>query len=376
MADQAPRSERTEKPTPRRIEKAWEKGNVPRSQEVAQVVSLGVLLVWFVLAGSAMAGSIASYARSALAFSGRSAAIPGTLDLMPRLADGARAGVHAMAPLLIPLLGVAIAAQFAQTGFRIKKEPLKFEWNKLDPVKGLKNFVNATKLVAAAKAAAKLSLYALVVTWIIVDSWPTIVTLASSPVWQIALMADRVVTLVLRQTLILGLVIAVIDVGFSRRHWYRGLFMTKKELRDDLRETEGDPQIRSHRRRRQLQLAQRRMMTAVPDATVVVTNPTHVAVALRYDSREAPVPVVVAKGRGVIAARIREIAREHGVPLVEDPPLARALERLCEVGRVIPAALYRAVAEVIAYVAQRGRRSYRPNHGLDLDADPTLARSR
>ncbi|RMF72063.1 MAG: EscU/YscU/HrcU family type III secretion system export apparatus switch protein [Acidobacteria bacterium] len=363
---QAPRSERTEKPTPRRIEKAWEKGNVPRSQEVAQLVSLGVLLIWFVLGGSAMAANIAAYTRRALAFSGRA---PDEANLLGRLADGGQAGVLAMAPLLVPLLGLAIAAQFVQTGFHVKKEPLKFDWNKLDPVRGLRNFVNATKLVAAAKAAVKLSLYAAVVTWVIVDSWPTLVTLARSSVWQIAVVADRVVVHVLRQTLILGLAITAIDVLFSRRQWYRGLYMTKKEVRDDLKESEGDPLIRSQRRRRHLQLAQRRMMAAVPEATVVVTNPTHVAVALRYDSRDAPVPVVVAKGRGAIAARIREIARQHGVPLVEDPPLARALEKLCDVGQVIPANLYRAVAEVIAWVAQRGRRRYRPAHDLPLEPE-------
>lgn len=367
MAEQqAPRSERTEKPTPRRIEKAWEKGNVPRSQEVAQAVSLGVLLVWFVLGSTTMASQIAAYTRGALAFSGRA---PLEVNLLGRMTDAGRAGVLSMAPLLLPLLGLAIAAQFVQTGLHVKKEPLKFDWNKLDPVRGLRQFVNATKLVAAAKAGVKLGLYAAIVSWVIADSWPTIVALSRSSVWQIAFMADRLVGLVLRQTLLLGLAITAIDVAFSRRHWYRGLFMTKKELRDDVKETEGDPLVRSQRRRRHLQLAQRRMMAAVPDATVVVTNPTHVAVALRYDSRNAPIPVVLAKGRGTIAARIREIAREHGVPLVEDPPLARALERLCDVGQVIPASLYRAVAEVIAWVAQRNRRRYRPVH--DLPAEPT-----
>jgi len=279
-------------------------------------------------------------------------------------------------PLLLPLLGLALAAQFAQTGFHVKKEPLTFDWNKLDPVRGLRQFVNATKLVAAAKAAAKLVLYAAVVSWVIADAWPTIVALSRSSVWQIAFMADRLVGLVLRQTLLLGLAITAIDIAFSRRHWYRGLFMTRKELRDDVKETEGDPLVRSQRRRRHQQLTRQRMMAAVPDATVVVTNPTHVAVALRYDSRDAPVPVVVAKGRGTIAARIREIAREHGVPLVEDPPLARALERLCDVGQVIPASLYRAVAEVIAWVAQRGRRRYRPAHELPLEPGPEAGSAR
>ena len=204
-------------------------------------------------------------------------------------------------------------------------KPLKPKLSKIDPVKGFKKVFSLGKLSELIRTIIKLVLFT-----------------------SVAYMA-------------LAALIAVLDVMFQRWNYVRGLKMTKKEVKDERRETDGDPQVKLKIRQKQLAMARSRMMAEVPEATVVVTNPTHFAVALKFTPGEMEVPKLVAKGRAKLALRIREIATAHGVPIVHNPPLARALYRSVPLGAEIPAALFRAVAEVLALVLRpRSRRGNRP----------------
>ncbi|RMG47376.1 MAG: EscU/YscU/HrcU family type III secretion system export apparatus switch protein [Acidobacteria bacterium] len=361
-AKQQDRSSRTEKPTPRRLRKAYEQGNVPRSPDVGQAVSLAAFLLWAWAGAGAMLSGLARELRLSLA----GAAGPISPErLLERAASSGRDALLLMAPLLLPLLVLSVVGQIAQSGFHPRKQPIPFELNRVNPVEGLKRFVTVEKLVAAGKALLRVALYAAVAALVIVPEWPRVVELAAGTPLQILQAAAAMSLRVLFRALILGAALAALDYAFTRYRWYRNLYMTKQEIRDEAKENEGDPLVRSRLRARQRDAARRRMIAGVRTADVVVTNPVHVAVALRYRQAVMNAPVVVAKGRGYIAQRIKEEARKHGVPIVEDPPLARALDRLCEVGLPIPEALYRAVAEVLAYVMGRRRGPYRTHPEVD-----------
>jgi flagellar biosynthetic protein FlhB len=355
VSNQPPRSEKTERPTEKRLRKAYEKGNIPRSQEVGQLVALVVFLAWAFLAGHQLLEGLGQGVRKVFA------EIPAVTEdrlLLDLFVGQAGNALLLMAPLLLPLLAVAVVAQVAQTGYHPRKNVINFELNRLNPVNGIKNFFSFQKTVAAAKALLKFLIYVGLAVWVIVPAWSDIMSLALDSPGAITNAAAGVVADILEKALLVGLPIAAIDLGITRRNWYKKLFMTKKEVKDEHRENEGDPTIKGKRRQRQYEMANRRMMNSVATANVVVTNPTHVAVALKYDMAMSA-PVVIAKGRGHVALRIRELAKEHRVPIVEDPPLARVLERICPLDKPIPATLYRAVAEVLAYVMGRTRGAYR-----------------
>jgi flagellar biosynthetic protein FlhB len=256
---------------------------------------------------------------------------------------------------------LGVGAQLAQTGYHPRKTPVPFELKRLDPVKGMKNFITPDKLFQAVKALSRVALYALLAGFVIVPEWSTIAALALEEPRRIFSDSMWIVFRVLIRALVLGAVLAAIDISFTRYRWYRKLYMSKQQIRDEQKEHEGDPLLRGRIRERQRQMSRRRMMSDVKNADVVVTNPVRVAVALKYERVTMAAPTVLAKGRGHVARRIREEALRHDVPIVEDPPLARTLEKLCRVGAPIPEALFRAVAEVFAYVMGRRAGGFRPH---------------
>jgi len=245
---------------------------------------------------------------------------------------------------------IALGANIAQVGFKITPKALEPKLDKLDLVKGAKRIFSVRSGVMMIRDVLKLSVIGFVAYKAVASEFEGFFKLSDMTVAQVA---TTMGTLALELALKVGavvLVIAVLDYLYQRYEFEKSIKMSKQELRDEHKDTDGNPLIKSRVRQVQQQMARNRMMQAVPTADVVVTNPTHIAVALKYDADDGLAPTVVAKGMRRIAEQIKAVAKEHDIPVIEDRPLARALFKMCEVGDLVPAQLYRAVAEVLAYV--------------------------
>ncbi|HQR05101.1 MAG: flagellar type III secretion system protein FlhB [Proteobacteria bacterium] len=342
--------ERTEPASSRRIEKAREEGQVPQSRE------LQAFLVLFVAVGGIwmMSGWMGQHAthivREGLSF-GRA----GAFDARVMQATMASLGWSALllaAPVFILTFFAAILAPAMLGGLVYSPKALNLNLSRLDPLAGVRRMFSVRSLGELVKAVLKALLIGGVITWVVLhDGASLFAMLQQTPEGGI----HHFSTLVLRAAvaLLAGLAfIAAIDVPFQLWQYYSGLRMTKEELRQEHKEMEGDPQLKARIRSQQREMARKRMMSEVPKANVVVTNPTHFAVALKYEQGAMAAPQVVAKGINLVAQKIRTLAEENQVPVLEIPPLARALYRHAEIGDQIPSSLYTAVAEVMAYVYQ------------------------
>lgn len=261
-----------------------------------------------------------------------------------------------MAPLFAALMIAGIVANVAQVGLLVSFKAITPKPAHINPLSGFKRIFGGRSFVELTKSIVKLLIVGLVAYRVFGDRYEAIVALTGAdPIAAARAIADAVFEIGFKAGF--GLfVVAVLDYGYQRWQFERSIRMTKQELRQEYKESDGDPQLKARIRRTQRQMAQRRMMQAVPTADVVVTNPTHIAVAIQYDPSGMEAPRVVAKGEELIAARIKTIAAEHGVPVMENKPLARALSAACEIGDQIPAELYQAVAEVLAFVFSLKRR--------------------
>jgi flagellar biosynthetic protein FlhB len=350
VADEADDRERTESPTQKRLDQAREKGQVPRSRDLnaAAVVLAGGL--GLLALGSLMGGRLLAIMRDGLTLSG-SEAFDEPRMLLRLGATAMQCGL-AVAPLIGLLLAAAVLAPLAIGGWTFSGEALVPNFERLNPIEGLGRIWSLRGLIELGKALARVLLVALVAIIVLRQQFHSYSSLGSESVKAAIAHAFR-----LGGSALLWLggalaVIALIDVPLSIWQFNKSMRMSRQEIRDENKETEGSPEIRGRIRRVQQAAARKRMMQEVPKADVVVTNPTHFAVALRYDDKLMRAPVLVAKGRDLIAARIREIAAEHQVAIVEAPPLARALHAHCELGDPIPTQLYAAVAKVLTYVYQ------------------------
>jgi len=300
--------------------------------------------------GTVVGGRLLAMMRDAFAFS-RAEALD---EAMPLRALGTAAGdaLLSTAPLLGLLLVAALVAPLLIGGWNVSSEALVPKWERLDPVRGFGRLFSVAGLIELGKSLARFAIVggagALVLWW----QADELLALGTRPLQGAIGESLRLTGLALLALAASLVLIAAVDAPLALWQHRRALRMTRQEVRDELRENEGNPEVRGKIRARQQAVARSRMMQEVPRADVVVTNPTHYAVALRYDERRARAPVVVAKGADLIAARIRGIAEEHGVPVLEAPPLARALHATCELGEEIPARLYASVAQVLAYVYQ------------------------
>ncbi|MCC6240751.1 MAG: flagellar biosynthesis protein FlhB [Phycisphaerales bacterium] len=341
--------DKTEAPTPQRRTKAREQGNIPRSQDLnAAVLLLGfmVLLDFFGkdlvrVMGEIMQSLLGPQSLSHLTSTGIQSLLLNITLLVGR----------AMLPLLAGVVLLAVVINLIQVGFFASAQRLQPNLNALNPVKGLgRIFGKKEALTKTALSAAKLVLVAWVAYRAVLDRMDTIVTIQQYDFLQIfGIGADVVYWLAIRLGIVL-VILAIIDYVWQRRKHERELKMTKQEVKDDMKRMEGDPQIKARRRDIARQIALRRAKQDVPTADVVVTNPTHFAVALKYDADRMRAPRVVAKGADFLAMRIREIAAIHGIPILERPPLARGLYKLVDVGQEIPEQFYTAIAEILAYV--------------------------
>lgn len=255
-----------------------------------------------------------------------------------------------MAPLFLVLAAVAVLANFLQVGPVWSGKALQPNFGKINPAEGIKRLFSPQSLAELAKSLLKITIVGAIAYFTVAGELDRLLPLLDQTPYQIlAFLGDVCGRLFWRVCLVLA-ALAVLDFLFQKWQWERDHRMTKQEVKEEYKQTEGDPKVKARIRSIQRDMARKRMMAAVPEADVVITNPTHLAVALQYESGKMEAPVVTAKGAGLIAERIREIAREHDVPIVEDRPLARNLYKSVEVGRPIPEALYQAVAEVLAYV--------------------------
>lgn len=342
--------EKTEQPTPRRLEKAREEGQVPQSRELSTFLVLisGITGLW--LMGDWFSGRILSVLRQGFSFD-RAVAFDTRL-MMSGMGDLFTQVLLTLLPLFGILVIAALAAPIMLGGFVFSTKVLALKPERMDPIKGLGRMFSVHGLAELVKSVLKaliVGVMGVIAVWWEKDH---VFTLMAQPL-QTAV-PEFIGTLLFASVLItLGLaLVAIMDVPFQLWQYRRKLRMSKDEVKRENKEQEGDPHLKARVRSLQREMARRRMMTEVPKADVVVTNPTHFSVALKYDAERMGAPVVVAKGRGEVALRIREIATEHKVPLLEAPPLARALYAHCELEQPVPAALYTAVAEVMAYVYQ------------------------
>ena len=347
--------ERTEPASPRRLEQAREEGQVARSTELNTFVMLlaGAGGLW--LTGGHLYAQLRAVVRDALTFDAGALESPGQMFItLGRLAADA---LGACAPLLAVLVIAALAAPQLLGGWLFTPNALRFDFGRIDPIAGFGRLFSWHALAELVKALVKAALVSAVAVAVLWHYKEPVLELVTLPLESAAAQAARLVVASL--ALLAGglALIVVADVPFQLWRHADGLKMSKEEVRRENRESEGDPHVKSAIRAQQRAMARRRMMAEVPKADVIVTNPTHYAVALRYDDSAMRAPRVVAKGADALAAKIREVGREHNVPVLESPALARALYRHADLGDEIPAALYTAVAEVLAYVFQLRRAS-------------------
>ena len=367
-------AERTFAPTPKRLEQAREKGQIPRSRELstaAIALAGAIALGW---AGPELFRRSLVVFRSGLTLRHDDVLAPDRMLTVFATLSGDM--LIAIAPILGMVLVATLGAPLLLSGWIWSNEALAPDFSRLNPVRGLGNMVSTQSLIELVKAIAKCVLLGGIGYWALSSSWDEIQQLTARDTGSAI---ERVGSLVGSGffALVGGLVIiALIDVPWQLWHYHDKLKMSRQEVVEEQREMEGDPQLKARIRSQQREIARRRMMSAVPKADVVVTNPTHYAVALEYRDGSMRAPKVVAKGMNLIAQRIREIGAENDVPVIEAPPLARALYRHADIGSEIPPALYAVVAQVLAYVYQvqrsRTEGGMAPRLPTDLPVPPGL----
>lgn len=342
--------ERTEQPTAKKLEDARKKGQVPRSIDLGAAAVTLAAVGGLMMFGRSAADGLMGMLTEGLSIRGRDLVQD---DLMIRsLMELGALSLLAVIPLFAAMFVAAIAAPALIGGWNFSTESMSFKPERLDPVKGIGRMFSLRSMVELGKALAKFLLVAGIAVVVIRSQSADVGALATQAVGPAILESGRIALFALMAMSVGLVIIAAVDVPFQLWQHTKELRMSMQEIREEMKESEGSPETRSRIRGMQQTLARRRMLQDVPKADVVVTNPTHYAVALRYDERQDFAPVVLAKGSDEVAARIRELARENGVPLVSAPPLARALFRYVDIGRQIPHTLFVAVAQVLTHVMQ------------------------
>jgi len=345
--------EKTEPASPQRLEKALEEGQVARSRELVTFVMLatGAVALW--TTGEMMGRYFGRAMRNGLQFERASAF--DTSHMMVQAGNALLHGLQALLPLLAMLLVAALVAPMLLGGWLLSGKALLPKFSKLNPVAGLARMFSAEALAELVKTVVKSILIGGIAWWVLSGELRTIMGLMSEPVNSALPHALRLVAVCCALIIASLLLVAGIDVPYQLWSHARKLRMSREDLRQEQKESDGDPLLKAQIRRQQQQMAKRRMMADVPKADIIVTNPTHYAVALKYADGEMRAPRVIAKGADLVALRIRALAQEYGIPILEAPPLTRALFRHTELGQEIPLTLYAAVAEVLAWAYQLKR---------------------
>jgi flagellar biosynthetic protein FlhB len=350
------RPEQTEKATPKRRQEARKRGQVAKSSELAgAVVFLAGVFVLHALAPAALS-AIGSAMQSVLwRVHEHQDFTPGSVWML--FARVLLSASMLLGVLFVTALVAGVGVNLVQTGGVFSFKPITPSFSKINPVAGIQRLFSKHVLVSLAKQLVKLGAVMVIVYTSIAGSMNTLMTIGQMPPAQIVgFTGDLAYELGWKFGFFL-VIVGLLDYAFERYQYEENLKMTKQEVRDEYRQSEGNPEVRGAVKRRQREFARRRMMAAVPKATVVVTNPTHFAVALEWDEIKMDAPIVRAKGADLLAKRIRDIAKEHGVPIMENPPLARTLYATVELDQAVPPNLYSAVAQVIAFVFKLKRKT-------------------
>lgn len=348
MSDSA--QEKTLPATEKRKREAREKGQLPRSRELSTAVVMGVGAALITGYGGRVGASAYQAMSQALSFDATALADPGRMPAL--LASGLGAGLAMVAPILFATLFAALVAPMLIGGWNLSWKAAQPDFGRINPVTGLGRLFSSNSLVELAKSIAKFSLVGLVAGIAWWGSRGELLSLTMEPARQaighgLAMVASTFMWMVASLALI-----AAIDVPWQIFSNAKRLKMSRQEVQQEYKQSEGSPEVKGRIRRLQQQMSQRRMMEKLPGADVIVTNPTHYAVALKYTAGGKKAPVVIAKGVDTVAAAIRELGKAHGITMIEAPPLARALYRGCDLDDEIPTALYAAVAQVLTYVYQ------------------------
>ncbi len=346
MADQS--SDKTEQPTPKRLEDARKKGNVAKSTEInsAFVLLTGTLTLFFI--SGYMFQNFSMFMKHVLSSLmtyqiARDSVRPYAISLIG-------ISIKIMAPLLLAIMVIGILANVGQVGFLFTLEPVIPNLEKIDPIKGFQRIFSMRSMEELIKGILKIVIIGYVMYRVIKGHYADYFLLMDQGPRQIMSFMMRVIFQMAIWASLILVILAAADFAFQKWNYLKDMRMTKQEVKEEMKEYEGDPQVKGRIRSLQREMARKRMMADVPKADVVITNPTHYAVALKYEPEGMEAPRVLAKGSRKLALKIKEIARESGVPIVEDPPLARALFKSAEVGMEIPVDLFQSVAEVLAYI--------------------------
>ena len=342
MADD---QEKTEEPTSKKIEDAKKEGNVLKSAEVPGAAILFFCSIYLLFFGDPIFFQIQKMMYFIYSFIGKEMdgsvyyAIASTVMSTMTLA---------LLPLYVLVILLAVVFNVIQFGFVVT--PLKFSLDKINPISGMQNVFSTKKVIEALKLTAKLTVIFLVMLVILSLVWDSILAMMDKGVRSSLSSMMELTVYFLLTILLIIIIFAIIDFFFTRHYYIDKLKMSKQEIKDEHKQIEGDPLVKGRIRQIQMKMSQQRMMADVPDADVVITNPTHYAVALKYDNESTDAPVVIAKGIDFLAIKIKEIALESKVPIVEDPALARALFDQVDVEREIPETFYKAIAEIFTFV--------------------------
>jgi flagellar biosynthesis protein FlhB len=345
--------DKTEEPSARKLEKAFEKADVPKSMEIYTLFILAISTLIMVFAGSWLSGLLAHFS---LPFVERPHELPVDGDGATRILWHVALSILLVCALpFAGLMCAAIIGSMVQHRFVFSTEQLTPKLNRLSPMAGFKRIYGKEALVQFVKGVIKLAIVGAIVSVVLWNERATLGAYAAADVTVLLPDMLRIIIKVLSAVLVAHAFLALADYGYQRWTWYKRQRMTREELKQEFKETEGSPEVKQRLRRLRMEAAKRRMMAAVPKASVIITNPTHYSVALQYEPG-MNAPILLAKGVDALALRIREIANENDIPIVENPPLARAIHATVDIDEEIKSDQYKAVAEVIGYVLRLKRR--------------------
>ncbi len=355
MAEES-KDQKTEEASSKKIEDAEKKGNFTQSREVTSSFVLLASIVGFSMAGENATETLMKTWYSIL--TEMSSANLNVHELFSFMKWHMQNFFLIIGPILAIIMAAGLLSNILQTGgLKFSLHPLSPKWSKLNPMKGFKRIFSKTSVVELFKSIFKISVVAIIAYYAVKGHWDEVPTLMGYGVYQTLLFMGEVMIEIMVKVFLVMLILAALDFAFQKFTYLENLRMTKQEVKDERKDLEGNPLIKQRIRTVQMEMTRRRMMSAVPEADVVITNPTHFSIAIKYDMENDAAPVVVAKGQNDIALRIREIAKENNIPLVEDKPLARTLYKNVDVGQLVPASLYKAVAEILAYVYKLKRKT-------------------
>ncbi|MDR3231590.1 MAG: flagellar biosynthesis protein FlhB [Synergistaceae bacterium] len=341
--------ERTESATPKKRQKTRSEGKVCKSMDLTAAVEILVGLFGLLLLGPSMISGLLGYLRGTIGFLGEEALLrDGWFYLLGEAAVWSYFEAWLLLGAVIALFVVGVTVR--QVGWSITFEPFKFNLDRLNPVSGMKKIISMRSLVELTKGILKASIFVLVIWVALRDKLPVAVRAMQLPLeYGVLQLWELLWDLAMRLAVML-LIMGLVDYMYQRWDFEKSIKMSKQEIKEEYKQMEGDPQVKNKIRQKQRELAKKRMMSSVPKADVVITNPTTLAVALLYNREVMTAPRIVAKGKGFVARKIRELAEAHGVPIIENKPLAWALYEGVEIGEEVPEDLYRGVAEILAMV--------------------------